>query len=1005
MNGLPGSPVTEGGGSYSVIVDYDWSGTVTPTRTGYTFLPVSITYSNVASDQINQNYLAILNTYPISGTAGIDGVVMAGLPGDPVVSGSGGSYSVSVDYGWSGTVTPTRFGYTFTPTSMSYVNVISEYLDQDYTVKIDTDAPIAYDVSTSTHVDVPILIELQAVDGGLPYPVSYIIASLPTYGTLSDPGAGLITSAGYVLAGYGNLVVYTPDTGFGGSDSFSFIGDDGGTPPDGGLSNEANVSIGVVKYFITELFDWDNNDLGNQTFTFIPDGSSHFYLVCQDDAAVFPTEPNGVVLALGDDDYIQLGIADGNEISFYNNSYNSFWVSSNGYITFGSGDDNSDEMLAGHFNMNRISALFDDLDPGAGGTISWQKFDDRVVVTFENVPEQGVVNSNSFQIEMFYRGTICLTYLEIDATDGLAGLSMGGGVPSGFMQTDLTYLGPCADFNVDHQVDMSDLAILAKYWQYGGCLDSMWCEGADLNRSGDVDSLDINHFVQYWLEKETGLTVIEDEVTFLSTADDNKDGFADDGRVWGDENSGIGVNSRDSDGGALLLGSREFPPKYGGYGLVLAFDTSTLPSDGTVLSARLELTRSDVKIGQDDPFSWGGGCLIDIATPYFGASSGLVASDWDASADAVNVADFLGGDPGPDNKIVSTMFNSDGVNNIGLDDITQIRVRLANIYNGEDNYIGFYSGEDIDPNNHPKLTIRYSLEVDISPPEPDPMMWELEPNAVSPYMITMRAATASDYNLVEYYFNNVTDPSRDSGWIDSPVYVDAALDPDMTYTYRVKARDKSINQNETWWSNDVPATTPPGNPLVEQALIGDASEDGRVWGDEDGGTNANSSDSTGGALLLGCFQAYTQVYGFVVAFDTSQLPANITIQSAKLEVTRGIIRPMVDPDDPFSWGGECYIDIASPYFGLGSSLVKDDWDAPADSSHIASFSGPDPGAENTMVSTMFNFDGRGNINLDGMTQMRVRFENLYSTENNYLGFYSGATSGKEPRLIIQYSTE
>ncbi len=85
--------------------------------------------------------------------------------------------------------------------------------------------------------------------------------------------------------------------------------------------------------------------------------------------------------------------------------------------------------------------------------------------------------------------------------------------------------------------------------------------------------------------------------------------------------------------------------------------------------------------------------------------------------------------------------------------------------------------------------------------------------------------------------------------------------------------------------------------------------------------------------------------------------------------------------------------------------MTDDWDAPADSSHIASFSGPDPGAENTMVSTMFNFDGLGNINPDGMTQMRVRFENLYSSEDNYLGFYSGETPGKEPRLIIQYATE
>ena len=419
------------------------------------------------------------------------------------------------------------------------------------------------------------------------------------------------------------------------------------------------------------------------------------------------------------------------------------------------------------------------------------------------------------------------------------------------------------------------------------------------------------------------------------------------------------------------------------------------------------MTRGGIwpEIDPDDPFSWGGGCRIDIARPYFGTNSDLEIADWDAAADSINVADFLGSDPGSNKKIVSTTFNSEGVNNIDLNDTTQIRVRLENIYNDDDNYLGFYSGEYVDPNNQPKLIIRYSREVDISPPKPDPMTWALEPNAISPYMVTMTATTASDYSAVEYYFNNVTDPSRDSGWVDSPIYVDSALDPDTTYTYRVKARDKSVKQNETWWSSDVPATTPPGNPLIEQALIGIAAEDGRVWGDEAGGIGRNSSDSTGGALLLGGKISSTPDYGygFVVAFDTSLLPANITVQSAKLEVTRG--DNYWYTNDPFNWGGECYIDIASPYFGQGSTLVAGDWDAPADSSHIASFQGPDPGAENTMVSTMFNFDGLGNINLDGMTQMRVRFENLYSTENNYLGFYSGETPGREPQLIIQYSTE
>ena len=121
MNGLPGNPATSGGGYYSVIVNYDWSGTVTPTKTGYTFTPINRAYSNVMSNQTNQNYTATPVAYTISGRvtcdgSGLDGVVMNGLPGNPATSG-GGYYSAAVSAcgGWSGTVTPTKTGYTFTP--------------------------------------------------------------------------------------------------------------------------------------------------------------------------------------------------------------------------------------------------------------------------------------------------------------------------------------------------------------------------------------------------------------------------------------------------------------------------------------------------------------------------------------------------------------------------------------------------------------------------------------------------------------------------------------------------------------------------------------------------------------------------------------------------------------------------------------------------------------------------------------------------------------------------
>ncbi|MCC7511916.1 MAG: hypothetical protein IT296_04620, partial [Anaerolineae bacterium] len=58
-------------GSYWITVPNGWSGTVTPSKPGYTFSPASRTYTNLSSSQYFQNYTAsTLTTYTISGNAG-----------------------------------------------------------------------------------------------------------------------------------------------------------------------------------------------------------------------------------------------------------------------------------------------------------------------------------------------------------------------------------------------------------------------------------------------------------------------------------------------------------------------------------------------------------------------------------------------------------------------------------------------------------------------------------------------------------------------------------------------------------------------------------------------------------------------------------------------------------------------------------------------------------------------------------------------------------------------
>jgi hypothetical protein len=133
MDGLPGNPVTSGGGLYSATVGHGWSGYVTPMKVGYNFNPEKRYHSSMTSDKTNQNFTPNVNTYIISGSVGtLDGVTMSGLPGNPVTSG-GGFYSATVDWGWSAAVTPTKAGYTFEPTNRLYSYVTYDQENQDYT--------------------------------------------------------------------------------------------------------------------------------------------------------------------------------------------------------------------------------------------------------------------------------------------------------------------------------------------------------------------------------------------------------------------------------------------------------------------------------------------------------------------------------------------------------------------------------------------------------------------------------------------------------------------------------------------------------------------------------------------------------------------------------------------------------------------------------------------------------------------------------------------------------
>jgi uncharacterized repeat protein (TIGR02543 family) len=255
-------------------------------------------------------------------------------------------------------------------------------------------------------------------------------------------------------------------------------------------SRQFNLYVGQPNDWFTELFSTTTiNSLAFTTYTFTPDGSANFYNICKQSATVFPTDPTGgTALTLTDDSYTPITLSGGNTVAIYRNRTNVLYVGSNGYLTMNGGDTSYIPSYASHFAYLRVAPLYRDLNPGAGGSITWKQLSDRVAVTYQNVPIYGSSTQiNSFQIEMFFDGRIRLTYLSLNASSGLVGLSAGAGQPANFAASDFTSYGPCVPqppvivlqpasqtiptgANVTFSVSASGTTPLSYFWQRNGVL-------------------------------------------------------------------------------------------------------------------------------------------------------------------------------------------------------------------------------------------------------------------------------------------------------------------------------------------------------------------------------------------------------------------------------------------------------------------------------------------------------------------------------------------------------
>ncbi|MDA0205159.1 MAG: hypothetical protein O3A53_02655 [Acidobacteria bacterium] len=138
---------------------------------------------------------------------------------------------------------------------------------------------------------------------------------------------------------------------------------------------------------------------------------------------------NGVPLALEDDDSQRVVLPF--VFPYFGGSYGEVFVNSDGNLTFGSGDEDTDarslpRAVAG---APRIAPLYVDFDPAAiTAQVRAYVLSDRVVVTWDGVPEFGSTRRQTFQVELQDDGAIAFHYLSISLNEAIVGIFPGGGV-------------------------------------------------------------------------------------------------------------------------------------------------------------------------------------------------------------------------------------------------------------------------------------------------------------------------------------------------------------------------------------------------------------------------------------------------------------------------------------------------------------------------------------------------------------------------------------------------
>jgi hypothetical protein len=189
-------------------------------------------------------------------------------------------------------------------------------------------------------------------------------------------------------------------------------------------------------------------------------------------------------------------------------------------------------------------------------------------------------------------------------------------------------------------------------------------------------------------------------LTYLFRSNGNNDGWV----LESSEDSNVG-GSKKSNGDYIYVGDDAQDRQYRA---ILHFPTTHLPDNAVIVSAYLMLKKYDTT--GTDPFTTHQNMLVDIKSGPYGTNflwfNGLQVQDFEAPASQNNIAVIQNN---PIGDWYWTILDKSCYQYINLTGVTQLRLRFELDDNDDQSpdFIKFYSGNDNDLSNRPRLLIDY----------------------------------------------------------------------------------------------------------------------------------------------------------------------------------------------------------------------------------------------------------------------------------------------------------